>query len=156
MQLTNEIICTQALGDVLSVCVCVCLNQALLCTESPQSGLPLRVGYNPDYCVCVCLCVCVCVCMCMSYQSRGIIRNSMVPLTNLDKGGVVTRPSRVTRGRAWLCITWCRKNGRHIIPLRYMTISNSIDKHTQTHKQHRYTHTHTHTHTHTQRKYATD
>ena len=86
--------------------------------------------------------------MCMSYQSRGIIRNSMVPLTNLDKGGVVTRPSRVTRGRVWLCITWCRKNGRHIIPLRYMNISNSIDKHTQSHKQHRYTHTHTHTHTH--------
>ena len=95
---------------VFSVCVCVCVCVCVF------------------VCVCVCVCVYVCVSMCVcGYHSRGSISNCMVPLTHLDKGCVVTWPSRVTRGRAWLCVTRCKKNGRHIIPLRYMTIRNSID-----------------------------
>ena len=77
---------------VLCVCVCVCVC-VCLCV-----------------CVCVCVCVYVCVSMCVcGYHSRGSISNCMVPLTHLDKGCVVTWPSRVTRGRAWLCVTWCKK-----------------------------------------------
>ena len=45
MQLTNEIICTQAVGDVLSVCVCV-LEPSSVMHRKPTIRSPLRVGYN--------------------------------------------------------------------------------------------------------------